>query len=239
MNTTTAPLPSLHTLLYSIGLDPAEHRPSKVYSPLEFSYSPMSLTPNGDAEPRFAFSTPSTPSSAFSRLGIGKSNDNITISPPTPSPSNSTPNYSKTPALQIESFLDTDKRQLLSRRRNSNQSISPVGIQKPVAMKASISDKVVKGTVKKEKTKIILQDLEQTAYNKASSTPLGVLEEDKQTEIKYQTGKWSEEEHEQFLRGLNEFGHQWSLIARYHVKTRERSQIASHAQKYFKKINEA
>jgi|GEM_PF-2516977 SHAQKYF class myb-like DNA-binding protein len=50
------------------------------------------------------------------------------------------------------------------------------------------------------------------------------------------SGKWSTEEHQQFLNGLEEFspGH-WSKIAERYVPTRTRQQTASHAQKYFKK----
>jgi SHAQKYF class myb-like DNA-binding protein len=48
---------------------------------------------------------------------------------------------------------------------------------------------------------------------------------------KYNHGVWSKEEHENFLRGLNECGHCWKKIATEYVKTRDRSQIASHAQK--------
>lgn len=48
---------------------------------------------------------------------------------------------------------------------------------------------------------------------------------------KFKHGAWSKEEHDSFLRGLNECGHCWKKIASEYVKTRDRSQIASHAQK--------
>ncbi|KAG2382739.1 hypothetical protein C9374_005319 [Naegleria lovaniensis] len=47
-------------------------------------------------------------------------------------------------------------------------------------------------------------------------------------------GSWTEKEHEDFVRGLNECGKgKWREIAEKFVKTRTRTQVASHAQKYF------
>ncbi|KAF0984181.1 hypothetical protein FDP41_007358 [Naegleria fowleri] len=47
-------------------------------------------------------------------------------------------------------------------------------------------------------------------------------------------GSWTEKEHEDFVRGLNECGKgKWREIAEKYVKTRTRTQVASHAQKYF------
>jgi SHAQKYF class myb-like DNA-binding protein len=49
-------------------------------------------------------------------------------------------------------------------------------------------------------------------------------------------GAWTKREHELFLLGLNRFGHgHWRDIAEFYVKTRTRTQVASHAQKYFAK----
>jgi SHAQKYF class myb-like DNA-binding protein len=45
---------------------------------------------------------------------------------------------------------------------------------------------------------------------------------------------WTEEEHKQFLSGLNLFGRgDWRSVSRECLKTRSPTQIASHAQKYF------
>lgn len=52
-------------------------------------------------------------------------------------------------------------------------------------------------------------------------------------------GPWSEEEHAKFLQGLQEMGRNWTKIAKDYVKSRVRTQVASHAQKYFKKLNKA
>ncbi|KAL9650108.1 hypothetical protein ABK040_011279 [Willaertia magna] len=49
-------------------------------------------------------------------------------------------------------------------------------------------------------------------------------------------GTWSKEEHDLFVQGLQEVGRNWDLIASKYIKSRVRSQVASHAQKYFKKV---
>ena len=49
-------------------------------------------------------------------------------------------------------------------------------------------------------------------------------------------GRWTQEEHNLFLQGLNTHQKQWKLIADM-VKTRTVVQIRTHAQKYFQKLN--
>ncbi|KAF0983623.1 hypothetical protein FDP41_010688 [Naegleria fowleri] len=45
-------------------------------------------------------------------------------------------------------------------------------------------------------------------------------------------GWWTEDEHERFLQGLKECGNNWKLIAEKYVKSRSRTQVASHGQKW-------
>ena len=45
-------------------------------------------------------------------------------------------------------------------------------------------------------------------------------------------GRWTEEEHEVFLKCISLYGNSWRLIAK-HIKTRSTKQIRSHCQKYF------
>ena len=50
-----------------------------------------------------------------------------------------------------------------------------------------------------------------------------------------QTGRWTQEEHKVFLKGLEQYGKQWKLIAAM-IGTRTVVQVRTHAQKYFQKI---
>ncbi|XP_072983713.1 transcription factor DIVARICATA-like [Typha latifolia] len=49
---------------------------------------------------------------------------------------------------------------------------------------------------------------------------------------------WTEQEHKLFLMGLDKYGKgDWRSISRHFVKTRTPTQVASHAQKYFIRLN--
>lgn len=51
---------------------------------------------------------------------------------------------------------------------------------------------------------------------------------------------WTEEEHRRFLEGLEKYGKgDWRSISRNAVVTRTPTQVASHAQKYFIRLNSA
>ena len=53
---------------------------------------------------------------------------------------------------------------------------------------------------------------------------------------RYNHGRWTAAEHEAFVKAFKICGRDWSRIAREFVRTRMRSQVASHAQKYLMKI---
>lgn len=48
-------------------------------------------------------------------------------------------------------------------------------------------------------------------------------------------GRWSKEEHDNFLKGVGLYGRNWDIIMTLYVPTRTVTQIRTHAQKYFKK----
>ena len=54
-------------------------------------------------------------------------------------------------------------------------------------------------------------------------------------EAKNNTGRWTDEEHNNFLKALIEYGNDWKQVQKK-VKSRSSSQSRSHAQKYFLKI---
>jgi len=49
------------------------------------------------------------------------------------------------------------------------------------------------------------------------------------------TGRWTTEEHDEFLKCLDIYGREWKKVAE-RITTRTAAQIRSHAQKYFKKL---
>jgi SHAQKYF class myb-like DNA-binding protein len=59
--------------------------------------------------------------------------------------------------------------------------------------------------------------------------------ENKRGDSKYNSGRWSEEEHKRFLEGILTYGNEWKKIQNI-IKTRSSTQARSHAQKFFLKI---
>ena len=53
-----------------------------------------------------------------------------------------------------------------------------------------------------------------------------------------QNGRWTKEEHDNFLLGITLHGRDWSKVAAL-VKTRTSAQIRSHAQKYYAKLQKS
>ncbi|KAK6789145.1 hypothetical protein RDI58_012944 [Solanum bulbocastanum] len=68
----------------------------------------------------------------------------------------------------------------------------------------------------------------------------GILvdEREKSGDDSYNKGKWSEEEHNSFLIGLDKVGKgNWNRIAKQFVPSRSSAQVASHAQNFFGRYN--
>ena len=65
---------------------------------------------------------------------------------------------------------------------------------------------------------------------------LNIPSKDKErNENKYQSGKWTEEEHEKFIEGILNYGNEWKKVQKI-IKTRSSTQARSHAQKFFLRI---
>ena len=59
--------------------------------------------------------------------------------------------------------------------------------------------------------------------------------ENKRGDSKYNSGRWSEEEHKRFLEGILTYGNEWKKVQNV-IKTRSSTQARSHAQKFFLRI---
>ena len=55
---------------------------------------------------------------------------------------------------------------------------------------------------------------------------------------KFQSGKWTEEEHEKFIEGILLYGNEWKKVQEI-IKTRSSAQARSHGQKFFLKIKKS
>ena len=53
--------------------------------------------------------------------------------------------------------------------------------------------------------------------------------------VEFNIGRWTEEEHSKFLKGILEYGNEWKMVQKV-IKTRSSTQARSHAQKFFLKI---
>lgn len=53
--------------------------------------------------------------------------------------------------------------------------------------------------------------------------------------FKYNTGRWSEDEHRKFIEAILKYGNEWRSV-QSHIKTRSSTQSRSHSQKFFLKI---
>ena len=58
---------------------------------------------------------------------------------------------------------------------------------------------------------------------------------DSKKSTKYNTGRWTQEEHLKFIDGILEYGNEWKKVQSL-IKTRSSTQARSHAQKFFLRI---
>ena len=78
----------------------------------------------------------------------------------------------------------------------------------------------------KNQNKYVEQKKEEPIRSSSSMSP----------EIELRTGRWTEDEHSKFIKGILEYGNDWKMVQKL-IKTRSSSQTRSHAQKFFLKIN--
>ena len=74
--------------------------------------------------------------------------------------------------------------------------------------------------------------LQQQSQHPTTKPPPGKVVD---TGNRHTTGRWTKEEHEAFLSGLQMYGKEWKKVAA-RVKTRTVVQTRTHAQKYFQKL---
>lgn len=70
-----------------------------------------------------------------------------------------------------------------------------------------------------------------TEQKLAPMDPMYIKQENKQ-ETKFNTGRWSAEEHHKFIEAMFLYGNEWKRVQQ-HIKTRSSTQARSHAQKFF------
>lgn len=61
------------------------------------------------------------------------------------------------------------------------------------------------------------------------------MEEKIEDKTKFNTGRWTREEHLKFIEGLIKYGNNWKLVES-HIKTRTSTQARSHSQKFFLRL---
>ena len=59
--------------------------------------------------------------------------------------------------------------------------------------------------------------------------------ENSESNIPFQTGRWTKEEHQKFIEGILNYGNEWKKVQKI-IKTRSSTQARSHAQKFFLRI---
>ena len=77
---------------------------------------------------------------------------------------------------------------------------------------------------------------EENLNNIESNSPINCnLSNDLNSNNQYNTGRWTEEEHNKFIEGILEYGNEWKKVQQI-IKTRSSTQARSHAQKFFLRV---
>ena len=77
---------------------------------------------------------------------------------------------------------------------------------------------------------------EENLNNIEGNNPISCnLSNDLNSNNQYNTGRWTEEEHNKFIEGILEYGNEWKKVQQI-IKTRSSTQARSHAQKFFLRV---
>ena len=113
-------------------------------------------------------------------------------------------------------------------------ALTPARPEQPTAAPATTAARAASGEIKND-TKLTSRTL--APPNTSSKAQTGARARDAKSMPKA-TGRWTAEEHDEFLKCLDIYGREWKKVAE-RITTRTAAQIRSHAQKYFKKIEAA
>ena len=113
-------------------------------------------------------------------------------------------------------------------------ALTPARPEQPTAASATTAARAASGADKND-TKLTSRTL--AGPNAPSKAQTGARARDAKSMPKA-TGRWTAEEHDEFLKCLDIYGREWKKVAE-RITTRTAAQIRSHAQKYFKKIEAA
>ncbi len=76
---------------------------------------------------------------------------------------------------------------------------------------------------------------EKTMENIVNSLQADQIPEQPENQNEINQGRWTDEEHEKFLKALEIYGKDWNLVHDY-IGSRTSAQTRSHAQKFFNKL---
>ena len=113
-------------------------------------------------------------------------------------------------------------------------ALTPARPEQPTAATATTAARAASGE-KKDCPTLTSRTL--APPNTSSNAQTGARARDAKSMPKA-TGRWTAEEHDEFLKCLDIYGREWKKVAE-RITTRTAAQIRSHAQKYFKKIEAA
>jgi SHAQKYF class myb-like DNA-binding protein len=79
---------------------------------------------------------------------------------------------------------------------------------------------------------LIHDNLRKDSYKTLTEENESLGEDNTQSDNKYSTGRWSQEEHNKFIEAMFLYGNEWKRVQQ-HIKSRSSTQARSHAQKFF------